>query len=118
MGKDIGFMSVLYPTDSVVVAPVPYYREKVITAPQYEAQSECKNVDTEYRMPNIAELSSMFYNIKAMTGNDRESRSFAYWSSEVITAGEDGRGWALRTSDGKVVLYTRSSGGQIWCVKR
>ena len=118
VGKDIGFMSVLYPTDSVVVAPLPYYREKTMTASQYNAQAECKNIDTEYRMPNIAELSSMFYNIKAMTGSDREERSLAYWSSEVKTGGEDGTGWALRISDGKVSLYTRRSGGSIWCIKR
>ena len=26
VGKDIGIMSVLYPSDSVVVAPMPYWR--------------------------------------------------------------------------------------------
>ena len=118
VGKDIGFMSVLYPSDSVVVAPVPYNREKTIVAPQYEAQKECKNIDSELRMPNIAELSSMFYNWLAMTGTNSDSRSNAYWSSEVLSGGQNGRGWVMRNSDGKILPYTRVSRGNIWCVRR
>ncbi len=61
VGKDIGIMSVIYSSDSVVVMPV---QPKVMNqAKKYaEGSSLCKDYDAEYRMPNIEELLSVYYN--------------------------------------------------------
>ncbi len=64
VGKDIGIMTVLYPSDSLVVAPMPYLRNAGIEVNFSEAVKKCTELDPEYRAPNIGELISMFYNLK------------------------------------------------------
>ena len=65
VGKDLGVMTVLYPTDSVVVAPVIYTRdasESNAYVTWYEASASCKALDGEYRLPNREEVFSLFVN--------------------------------------------------------
>jgi len=61
VGKDIGFMTVLYPTDSVVVAPMPAIA-KGKGAEYSEASKVCRELGDEYRMPNKEEMVSLFIN--------------------------------------------------------
>ena len=61
VGKDIGFMTVLYPTDSIVVAPLP--DRKVITGVRIqEASKACTSLNDDYRIPTSEELASIFVN--------------------------------------------------------
>ncbi|MCM1009532.1 MAG: DUF1566 domain-containing protein [Fusobacterium sp.] len=61
VGKDIGIMSIIYSSDSVVVMPL---QPKIMNqSKKYaEASKLCKDNDSESRMPNIEELLSMYYN--------------------------------------------------------
>ena len=93
-GKDIGYMSVFYPVDSIVVAPhgakslksvVVSYR----SAAGKNASSYCtEQAGDEYRLPNIYELASIFANNKlsdgfAAVGNTSQAE---YWSSTVYNS--------------------------------
>ena len=69
-GKDIGFMTVFYPADSVVVAPNVPVQQASETATQQEATGICKDQDPEYRIPSLNELASMFVNQRLGSGLD------------------------------------------------
>ncbi len=78
VGKDIGFISVMYPTDSLVVAPVPLARNAGLATPM-EALSLCKAQDPDSRLPNQSELISMFYNRKLL------GIHWGYYNSGTVT---------------------------------
>ena len=63
-GKDIGFITALYPTDSVVVAPLPSSTSDAgnSTYTRQEGARLCTTQNSESRLPNIEELSAMYYN--------------------------------------------------------
>ena len=62
IGKDMGVMTVLYPTDSVVVAPYPHMQNAKDGVSQQEALKACPEQDPEYRIPNLEELASIYVN--------------------------------------------------------
>ena len=62
IGKDMGVMTVLYPTDSVVVAPYPHMQNAKEGVTQQEALKACPEQDPEYRIPNLEELASIYVN--------------------------------------------------------
>ena len=62
VGKDMGVMTVLYPTDSVVVAPYPHMQNAKEGVSQQEALKACLEQDPEYRIPNLEELASIYVN--------------------------------------------------------
>ena len=110
VGKDIGFISALYPSDSIVVAPIPLNTNASTTPSQKISGKTCLEQDNESRMPNLEELSSMYYNQKLI---DLEGKT--YWSSSV----EDvSNGWCLRSSTGQKVLFPREGVQNIRCIKR
>jgi len=113
VGKDIGFMSALYPSDSSVVAPHPT-NSNVNSSSQMNfnnARSVCKSIDNESRLPNIEELASMFYN-RDLIGID----SLNIWSSSFTSAD---LGWYLRFSTGeRVNTNFAASSCYVRCVKR
>lgn len=114
-GKDLGIITVLYPSDSVVVAPVPAIRD-ITGIKQFEAGRKCAEYDSEYRMPNKAELASLFYN-KNLLGLNFDSGA-CYWSSDIITAGENGKARAINMSHGMWDIHTRTDTRTVRCVKR
>ncbi len=77
MGRDIGFISVLYPSDPVVVAPMPVVEAPVQTA-FTDVGSKCREINSEYRVPNFEELASMFYNRALLQSEDETFEDF--WS--------------------------------------
>ena len=79
VGKDIGFMSALYPTDSVIVAPFVVSSKEKDSVSYEEALKYCTSLDQEYRLPNVDELASMFFNQELMNIYDR-----FFWSSTVF----------------------------------
>ena len=114
VGKDIGFLSAIYPSDSVVVAPVPVKHATVPQITQFEAISYCKNIDSEGRLPNLNEASSMFYN-RLLMGVDESS----YWTSSLVTSSGSIYAWrqSFDTGNRTSVLRT-STEGRVLCVKR
>ena len=112
VGKDIGFMTVMYPVDPTVVAPNPL-GVNAGTTTQDKAGALCQAQDTESRLPNRDELSSMFYN-KELIG----IASGYYWSGSVISSGESGTAWGQDFILGHRLPLARSYSGYVRCVRR
>ncbi len=83
VGKDIGIISAFYPTDSVVVAPVPYIRDAE-NVPLNEVSSSCTRLDNDYRLPSLEEISSVAINLNVMG----ELPAQRYWTSSYNAAGQ------------------------------
>ena len=74
----MGFITVLYSTDSSVVMPMPHLYDAG-NSTQPEASALCTQQDKEYRLPNRDELAALFANknlLNISTGR--------YWSSSAI----------------------------------
>lgn len=112
VGKDIGFITALYPTDPIVVAPLPLPTNAGRTE-QYNAGKLCQQQDSESRVPNREEVSSMFYN-KRLVGID----AGPYWSSTMISSGEDGSGWTIHYEIGRLNRYAKNATDFVRCIKR
>ena len=112
VGKDIGAITVLYPADTVVVAPFPALRNLSANYKQAEAGRECTNFDSEYRLPNIEELISLFIN-QRLYGSTLSSSGL--WSSTLVDSTK-----ALYIGQGSGCLYTglREAERGVRCVKR
>ncbi len=84
MGKDIGFLTVLYPTDSVVVAPIPLPTDLSAGVEQYNAGAACVARDNETRLPNKEELISIFVNKTLI--DPAANVEGAHWTSSVVSS--------------------------------
>ena len=115
VGKDIGFITALYQTDSNVVAPYPLATNAAsgTAIAQTAASAACSAQDSESRLPNRDELSAMFYN-KTLLG----IASSHFWSGSVISSGESGTAWAQSFNAGARFPHTRSATHYVRCVKR
>ena len=111
VGKDIGFISVIYPTDSVVVAPMPTVRNELGNN-QIIAGKECRKLGDDNRLANIEEGMSLFYNVN-ITGMKKDT----YWSSSRVT-NDSSKGWIFNLNTGTVTPVKITTGYNIWCVKR
>ena len=112
IGKDMGFMSVMYPTDPVVAAPLV---TKVIASNQYDASAACNAVE-DSRVANIKELMSIFYNRKLLNEQYLWSqRSYTAWSSGIMIGG---RALAMDMSVGRPYQQKREVEFSVICVKR
>ena len=112
VGKDIGFMSVAYPSDSVVVMPFP---TRILDQDysQPDAAKACRELDSENRLPNIEELMSMYYNKKLIDWS--ADGSMGFWSATV----EDrDNAWTLGAGYGMKYLYPKETLHNVQCVKR
>ncbi len=110
VGKDIGVISVLYPTDSVVVAPIPF---NILsgTFEQDKASLQCRNLDSEARLPNLQEFSSIFYNKKLFSGSD----GYHYWTSTLVSSN---KAKCFHMSTGRIYSHDRTKQYAVRCVKR
>ena len=112
VGKDIGFITALYPSDPIVVAPMPMPREAGISA-HTGASALCKAQDSEARLPNRDELSAMFFN-KTIIGIN----SANLWSGSIASFGDSGKAWYQSLQNGNSYPATRSYAERVWCVRR
>ena len=68
-GKDVGVITVFYPTDSLVVSPQPYPQDATSgTSASISVSGVCKNLDAEYRLPTKEDLAALVIN-KNIVGN-------------------------------------------------
>ncbi len=114
VGKDIGFISALYPSDPVVVAPVPALRSAG-AASQRDAGKLCKAQDSESRVPNIEEVSAILYN-KPLVGIQPST----IWSSTLVSDSKGSlQAWSMSFHSARRCPYdVNREGIQVWCVKR
>ena len=111
VGKDIGFITAIYPTDSIVVAPLPLIHN-VLGNNQLLASKECKKLDSDSRLPNLEEGMALFTNVK-LTG----MKTDGFWSSSRL-ASDISKGWVFSTTTGRIYLYPLTTGFNVWCVRR
>ena len=117
VGKDIGFMTALYPFDALLVAPYPAVRPLdgtyyLTVDSGVSAAQACTNYDSEYRLPNADELAAMFINRELL----KSDVTGAFWSSSTFSStGAWGQDIVIGTRDdfGKATQQF-----QVWCVKR
>ncbi len=114
VGKDIGILTALYPTDPVIVAPMPLIQTVAYEndRTQAEAGRQCAKLDSGTRLPNKEELMSMFYNTNLL-----EMTAGSYWSSTIV-AGDATKAWLIQTTNGMIQRATRSQNAGIKCIKR
>ncbi len=111
VGKDIGFITVLYPSDSVVVSPIPEFPLSE-TASQQEASSLCRNQSDEARLPNLQEYMSLFYNMNII---GEMGTSTHFWTSTVVSSTT---AKCFHMDLGRIYEKPRSEDYSVQCVKR
>ena len=91
MYKDMGFMTVFYPTDSEIVAPV--FAKTNAPNPNnpssfqmshYLTAKACYNQDRHSRVPSVEEIMSLFINKKSFNGESTIA-GYIYWTNSVPT---------------------------------
>ncbi|MCM1010701.1 MAG: type II secretion system GspH family protein [Fusobacterium sp.] len=120
VGKDIGFITVMYPSDPKVVAPIPATRQLSAQYPTKSttgknASQACTDYDAEYRVPNVEEAMSLLVNKNLLQGADSELSGW-YATSGVISSSLI---WTLMAQYGGQIddnSVTRLL--NVWCVKR
>jgi len=118
VGKDIGVMSVLYPTDSVVVAPVPFNKIFAGTSAENASTFCTEKTGTEARIPTKEEIMSLFVNQHKMFGLEDTS---GHWITSTKVVGWNGVNarWIFVSSLGE---FRFNSGGESnwssFCVRR
>ena len=118
VGKDIGFITALFPSDSVVVAPMVPSRMagsgETSTAPLTweRASSYCREQGDDLRMMNREEAIAVFMN-NALFGNYNTD----YWTSTLL---KSSRPWYVRSYNGDVVPHFDGTSGSrsVLCVIR
>ena len=111
VGKDVGFITAMYPTDPTVVAPIPALTGASNAVSQIDAGKACQENDPETRIPSREELYSLIYNIK-FSGLSSGWK----WSSFVP---EPGYGLFIDSGSGYTYKFERTySTTGVWCVKR
>ena len=114
VGKDIGFITVLYPSDSVVVAPVPD-RAILTGVTAEEAPTACTAIGEDYRIPTADELASIFINKTAIL----ESPTLTIFSStkRVMISGNL-TNWVMSGNGEYRHVGDASAAWSVLCVKR
>ena len=109
-GKDIGAISVLYSTDSNVVAtetvkPISFeYADNLDLARNF-----CKTKDENFRLPNRDELTAIFYN-RQFLGITQDY----FWSGTTVGSYV----WLMNLQTGGRAVYSRKGVRYVPCVKR
>ncbi|MCM1009469.1 MAG: type II secretion system GspH family protein [Fusobacterium sp.] len=117
VGKDIGIMSVFYPTDPIVVAPQPIYPKAAWHAVGDKGLRVCTLENKEYRLPNLEELMTVFSNSK-LTGVRMDGT--AYLSNSVAVTSDGMKVYILTNDTGHYALNSLADLSRIVyiCIKR
>ena len=76
VGKDIGFVTVIYPDESVIAYAPDVYKTNAQSATFEEASNSCQDLDKNLFVPNREELMAMIFN-----GNLLAIAPGIYWSA-------------------------------------
>ena len=111
VGKDIGFIGALYPSDSVVVAPMPYAQLGEAMAFE-DAKTYCKNISSgEYRMPNLEEAALLFI-FKRYLSNYTSGNFWTGISYDATHA------WGQGLGGDRGHHSLKTANKRVWCVQR
>ena len=120
VGKDIGFITTFYKSDSSTVGPFPYKGNLDSNYPSYsssgdDAASACKALDEDLRLPDRDELASMFVNMRLLNNTCSN-----YWSGSLYSTGASGASssyaWHLFFTNGARDLTNRSGSLSVRCI--
>lgn len=114
VGKDIGFMTVMYPFDALLFAPVPANSPLNGEFHTSRVTKVCTDFDSAYRVPRGDELASMFVNKKLIDVEAYDSTN--YLSSEIFKL--SGSGYNTLMQNLNTGFRDDYGIGKIWCVKR
>ena len=109
VGKDIGFITVVSPTDSNVVMPL-LARKLDHQFAQTDSGRQCANLDADNRLPNIYELLSLYYNRMLVDWSGG-----TYWSATVV---DSQNAWSFGFGYGMKHAYPKDTSLDVQCVKR
>lgn len=109
VGKDIGFVTIIYPEQSVAVAP-DVARRNAANSNFNGVSAACTNYDKDYSPPNKDELLSMYYN-----GYLLGITSGLYWSSSPAS---EGKAWVMYFGRGYYGQNGVGSSANVRCVRR
>ena len=125
VGKDIGFMTAMYPSDVKVAAPYPMVNPPTgtyqynATDPSQSGAKICSTLDSEYRLPNTEEAISLFVNKELLQSSSNKLNGI-YWTSSRIynkTTSSVPPMWVF-TGQGVLDDHGQSESWKVWCVKR
>ncbi len=123
VGKDVGFMTVFYNSNSVVAAPIPASSDldggaefpiNSNDSGTLDAASACVKQDEDTRLPDKYELMSLYVN-KVFIGNLDE---LGYWSGSASTVNGKTMSWVIDERDGEIQTTEQSGNLSVRCIKR
>ena len=111
VGKDIGFVTSLYPDMRSVAVSPDVYKEDAQQASYNGADDSCKALDKDLVVPDKNELISMYYNSKilGMPGS-------SYWSANMTN--NNNEAWFLYFGAGNLYGGGLSTSLSVRCIKR
>ena len=110
VGKDIGFVTVIYPDIKVQAVAPEVYKQNAAGATFDKAAESCQAQGEDLSVPNREELLSMYYNMNLLG-----IPAGGYWSASEATAE---LGWVQGFGHGGRYRNTKSYGGSVRCVRR
>ena len=120
VGKDIGFITALYSTDPVVVAPMPLPQNAGSAGHSGGRPGElCRKQDPENRAPNSEELMSIFCNkqLAGMSNQGMVGTGF-FWSISPAPSTDPRSTWLHNFNTGSRQPSTSGAREPVRCVKR
>jgi len=120
-GKDIGFMSILYPDVPWVISVNPTHTAIGGTAEYSSVKSECENIDRQYGYPKgsytLFTKEQLYTTALKRDPNDTNSYINTYysWTSDVEGPNDSDYGW-LANSLGYAIRKPRSEAGGKMCI--
>ena len=116
IGKDVGFMSLFYSADSILVAPMPLNKNSGTASNYNSAREMCQNI--EARLPNKEELMSIALNEYLLDEAWFDSYTYLSSSLETNLAGEKMYWTFWAGGNYEMGASYLTSGGSVRCVKR
>ena len=110
VGKDIGFVTLIYPDEHVVAYAPEVYKQDTAYATFDKASESCEAQNKDLSVPNRDELLSMYYNMNLLG-----IPAGSYWSASEAAAE---LGWLQHFRDGYRGRNPKSSGNLVQCIRR
>ena len=121
VGKDIGFMTAMYPSDVKVAAPIPAMSAlsgtyQITPSSGVSASAACTQYDSEYKLPNIDELIAMGVNKRLIDGDLSYFPGKNFWSASKVYNYGAPQQWDLINY--AIDNHVPTQSFYVWCVKR
>ena len=108
VGKDIGFMTAMYPSDAVLASVMPVAKTSAVSF--YDIGKTCSNLNDDSRAPNYDEGAAIFYN-QSLIGDIEHH----FWTS--TTASSD-KGWWIASGIGYRERWNKTNEVSTYCIRR